>query len=229
MHSSGKRGDQPRNHSKREKGFWKGRNWMTFCPLCNQPKRCTSALCNRCKFESKITPVSKEIFFIDGEPCRWIGLTKGQKTIVDADNYEWLSNWRWNAHYDKHTRSFYVRRGGLSGLIQMHRLIEGGKHPYVDHRNHNTLDNRRSNLRGCNGQQSAANERLKKNNTSGYKGVAWNKSHKKWAAYIGWNRKMLSLGFFTDPIEAARVYDQAAIRLFGEFAFTNFPNNDSAQ
>jgi hypothetical protein len=60
-----------------------------------------------------------------------------------------------------------------------------------------------------------------RNNTSGYKGVSWNKRKGKWRATITVNRKPLFLGYFGTPEEAAGAYDQAAIRHFGEYAVTN--------
>jgi len=96
-----------------------------------------------------------------------------------------------------------------------------------DHKNHDTLDNRRSNLRKCTYRQNSANRGISKNNVCGYKGVYWNTGHRKWLARIGVDGKKLCLGDFNSKLEAARAYDIAALRYHGEFAFLNFPSTAS--
>src|SRR5882762_1985840 len=89
------------------------------------------------------------------ESYRLIPLTQGQNAIVDAADFEWLSKWNWQAQWDEHTKGFYARRalyGG--GAVIMHRLIYKSPCKQVDHKNHNTLDNRKLNLRGCNQQEN---------------------------------------------------------------------------
>jgi hypothetical protein len=61
----------------------------------------------------------------------------------------------------------------------------------------------------------------KKNNTSGFKGVTWDKSRSKWKAHIHIERKIKNLGRFDSPEEAAIAYNEAALKYFGEFAFLN--------
>lgn len=91
----------------------------------------------------------------------------------------------------------------------------------IDHINHNTLDNRRENLRACTNAQNAANQKLSRSNRSGFKGVCWCNRAKKWIAYLSKDKKFINLGLFTDPVLAAKAYDAAAIEKFGEFACTN--------
>ena len=91
-----------------------------------------------------------------------------------------------------------------------------------DHRNRNKLDNRRNNLRPATCLQNSANQSLRKDNRSGFKGVTWNKQQSRWKAQIRDAGKRLFLGYFHDAAEAARAYDQKARELFGEFAFLNF-------
>ena len=109
-----------------------------------------------------------------------------------------------------------------------HRLIMGITDPkiQVDHINGNKLDNRKENLRLATHQQNQHNVGPQKNNKSGYKGVSSNKKNKKYQARIMAKNKRVSLGCFDDPVEAARAYDRAALELFGEFAWTNFPKED---
>ena len=90
----------------------------------------------------------------------------------------------------------------------------------VDHKNGNTLDNRHSNLRVCTHQENCRNRRPNKNCVSSYKGVSWFKG--KWTAIINCNGKHRYLGRFKNEIDAAKAYDKAAKKAFGEFACLNF-------
>ncbi len=102
----------------------------------------------------------------------------------------------------------------------MHRIIMNapvGKQ--VDHINHNGLDNRKENLRLATPAQNQANQKLSKANTSGFKGVSFDKKKKKWAAYIG--KQSRNLGRFLDIRDAARAYNDAAKLAYGEFAKLN--------
>jgi hypothetical protein len=106
--------------------------------------------------------------------------------------------------------------------VSMHRQLMGMRGKHIDHRNHNGLDNRRSNMRRCNYFQSVANRRKNRNNKSGYKGVSPKTDH-SWVAVIYAKGKRFHLGVFKSPVEAAYVYDKAARKCFGEFAHLNFP------
>jgi hypothetical protein len=79
------------------------------------------------------------------------------------------------------------------------------------------------NLREATRLENGRNLRRKRNNTSGYIGVSWSKVAGKWHAYIKVSRKRIHLGLFTDILEAARAYDDAATEHFGEWAHLNFP------
>jgi len=145
-------------------------------------------------------------------------------TIVDADDYEWLSQWVWGAQESRSgLRARRIDRSeGRQKKIYMSRVIlnaQAGE--YVDHINGDTLDNRRSNLRLCSNQENLMNRGLNKNNTSGYKGVTWNAQKNKWMAQITVDHQHVYLGCFESPQDAARAYDKAASDSFGEFALTN--------
>jgi len=94
-----------------------------------------------------------------------ITLTQGQYAIVDDWNYEWLNQWKWCAGWAKNTKSYYAMRRAKGEFdryytIRMHREILGlkkGDRRQADHINHNTLDNRESNLRIVNNQQNCFN------------------------------------------------------------------------
>jgi len=153
---------------------------------------------------------------------RLIPLTQGQNAIVDASDFEWLDQWNWSAHWNPCTQSFYAARGKT--IAWMHRLILGcSAKERVDHMNHDTLDNRRDNLRKCTHGQNMMNKRKYGNNTSGYKGVYFVPQYDKWLCQINLNNKCISLGYHSSKEEAAHAYDRAAKRYFGEFAQLNFP------
>jgi hypothetical protein len=94
----------------------------------------------------------------------------------------------------------------------------------VDHINRCKLDNRRANLRAATNRQNLGNMGLLRSNTSGFRGVSWRKRRQKWEASISVDGRNIFLGHFTDKAEAARAYDDAAKRSFGEFARLNFPD-----
>jgi hypothetical protein len=108
-----------------------------------------------------------------------------------------------------------------STMMLMHREILGvGKGTLVDHRNGNGLDNTRANLRPCSRSGNMQNMKTHKDNKSGYKGVRRDRG--KWLATIRVNGKVVFLGRFDLVTDAARAYDTAATKHFGEFARTNF-------
>ena len=88
----------------------------------------------------------------------------------------------------------------------------------IDHLNGNGQDNSIKNLRIASRAENSMNRRTPKQNTSGYKGVTWNKARKRWQAQISANRKTIYLGRFDRIEEAASAYKSASKRLHGRFA-----------
>ncbi|GAG04996.1 unnamed protein product [marine sediment metagenome] len=161
-------------------------------------------------------------FAENGEDFRLIPLTQGKFAIVDAEDYDWLAQHKWCAARSRET--FYAHRGNGGTTVSMHRVImRTPKGMMCDHRNHNGLDNRKSNLRLCTSAQNQYNKRPKKGCTSRYKGVVLRSDCKRWRAKIGFKSKRIHIGDFDNQMEAAMAYDDKAIELFGEFAWLNFP------
>ncbi len=160
---------------------------------------------------------------------RIIALTRGQVTLVDAEEYERLSLSNWQAHWNKTSQSWYAKKGVSNGrggttTVQMAREILGvTSDVVVDHENHDTLDNRKSNLRIATVFQNQHNRAMTKRNSTGYKGVSRAKGTKDgpplWRASIMINRKAISLGCcFTSPELAFDAYKEAANKYHVDFA-----------
>ena len=151
-----------------------------------------------------------------------IPLTQGKTALVNEKDFTWLSRFRWQA--DKIHGNWYARRGGLNSTVLMHREIMQPLPVFlIDHKNHNGLDNRRSNLRICNAVENARNRRPVKKAKCRYKGVSLTTTG-RFRAEICTKTDRLYLGCFDSDVEAAIAYDDAAVKLFGQFAYLNFPN-----
>lgn len=165
---------------------------------------------------------------------RLIPLTKGKFAIVDAADYHLVSQYRWRAREKRRTFYALAEFNDASGKqihLRMHRVILGITDPKVfcDHRDGDGLNNRRSNLRQCTDTQNKQNSRRRIGNlTSRFRGVSLKRESGRWRAAIGGGAKRtkLYLGTFKSEEEAARVYDAAALKHFGEFARLNFPKDN---
>lgn len=161
------------------------------------------------------------------EDFKLIPLTKGQFAKVDSADYEWLNQWKWQAWFVKSTQSYYAIRGKWNPVkqnmdaVRMHRVIMGcseGDRRQIDHANCDTLDNRRGNLRDASHGQQQMNKRRQRNNTSGIKGVSWDKPCGKWRVRIMKDKKSVDVGWFFSLEEAGHAREQALTELHGEFA-----------
>jgi hypothetical protein len=164
-----------------------------------------------------------------GYPFRRITLSQGKYAIVDPEDFERLNKHKWYAH--KIGNTFYaVRTAGPRRNrrnIWMHReIIRLPRHLVVDHINHDGMDNRKANLRPATRAQNNYNRLIikRKGSSSKYKGIAWKKENKKWQAQIHFNGECIFLGYFKDEIKAAKAYDEAAKKYYGQFAYLNFPD-----
>lgn len=156
-------------------------------------------------------------------PVRCLPLTRGKVAIVDEADFEIAASRKWYAAETAGGR-FYAASKPKGGIVYLHRLILGApSNVTVDHVNGDTLDNRRANLRIATHSQNMRNSHVRRDNTTGFKGVwAPTKSSPKFKAYIGTAPHRRYLGRFESAADAARAYDAAASELYGEFAWLNF-------
>ena len=157
-----------------------------------------------------------------------IPLTQGKFAIVDDEDFESLSHWKWYYASDGFGDGYAIRadkriNGKCRKTIRMHRqIMQTPEGLQTDHINHKKTDNRKINLRICTRLENSFNKNIQRNHSSGFKGVSFRKDIKKWQAIITINKFQKRIGYFITPEEAARAYDNAAQPNFGEFAKINF-------
>jgi hypothetical protein len=168
-----------------------------------------------------------------GYTYRRIYLGEGQFTILDQEDYYKLSKFRW---YIKGSfGKFYAARNykydsRQTKTVSMHReIMNAPRGLLVDHRNRDGLDNRRENLRLATYSQNNCNKAKRKNTSSRFIGVCFNKLNKRWGVNIKPQGKRIFLGYFDNEIDAARAYDEAAKKYHGEFARLNLPEPQISQ
>jgi len=162
-----------------------------------------------------------------GYTFRRIYLGEGQWTILDQPDYYRLKDLKWIV-YGTGNKLYAVRYKFVgpnrTWRVSMHReIMNPTDSRFVDHKNCNSLDNRRANLRFATPSENGHNRRKIKNATSLFLGVSSDKPRGNWECRITHQGKRIKLGRFESEIEAAKAYDEAAKKYFGEFARLNFP------
>jgi hypothetical protein len=150
--------------------------------------------------------------------------------LVDDEDFDRVRQYTWYGHRarSKDITSVVTKIRGADGKqknVFLHRLIMNPpKGMFIDHINHDVFDNRKENLRICTKQQNSYNSRWK--NSNGYKGVHKRKEDefnrtKLYRARISVDGKRVSLGSYETAEDAARAYNEAALKYHGEFALLN--------
>jgi hypothetical protein len=161
-----------------------------------------------------------------------IPLTQGQVALVLAEHFEELNKYKWCAARDPTAYTFYAIRSQYLSFrkykrIWMHRVILNAPDDMlVDHVDHCGLHNYPPNIRLVTRFQNQHNKRSY--NPCSFKGVSWCAKNKKWRAGICANRSYKTIGYFEFSVDAALAYNEAALRLHGEFACINvIPGSES--
>jgi hypothetical protein len=148
-----------------------------------------------------------------------IQLTQGHVAIIDDEDYDRLSKYKWFSF--RNNGYFYSASSIDKKITLMHRYIMNisDKNIHIDHKNHNTLDNRKENLRACSRSQNLANQGIKEGKR--FKGVYTEKGRDTYRANISYHGKSFMIGRFDTEEEAAIAYNKKALELFGEFSVLN--------
>ena len=192
---------------------------------CNKPAIAKGLCENHRKIQRKYgyiprTVKDKNVFTFKGGICEitlfnYLGSITAI-TVIDQDDYLCVKEQKWHL-----SQKGYVLTNGIPRHLT-HVIM--GPIPIgleIDHINHDTLDNRKTNLRIVNHYQNMANQQLRKSNTSGFKGVTWEKSSQKWVAQLRHKNKCLKLGRYRSKEEAALSYNRKAVEIWGEYASLN--------
>jgi len=159
---------------------------------------------------------------IEGDVA-YVTLTRGYEAIIDASDVPLVEGFNWSVCSRKDRHTVYAVRHERSDpkirKIRMHRAIMGDPDGFqIDHIDSDGLNNRRSNLRLATHAENARNGRIRKDNTSGFKGVGWNAPNKKWRAEIKVDNKKYYLGCYETIDMAYAAYVAASEKMHGEFA-----------
>lgn len=154
-----------------------------------------------------------------------IVLSQGKVALVDDEDFEWLSQWKWSAHRPNPNRYYAIRQLEKTRIgLKMHRVILGldyGDKRQGDHINGDSLDNRRANLRIALPIENARNCRMHSNNSSGFNGVSFHRNRNKWLAQYSHDRIRTHIGYFVSKVDAAQAFMFVTYLHYGEFSRIN--------
>ena len=146
--------------------------------------------------------------------------------LYDAEDHDLISQYHW------HLNSGYASTKINGKVVSMHRLVKQlaeGSEFQIDHKDHNRLNNQKSNLRICTRSENRRNSLKAKGCTSVYKGSYFEKDRGLYHSQIGIKGKVFNLGRYSNEKQAGKAYDRKAIALFGQFACTNFKSSLEAR
>lgn len=207
-------------NSKSQKG-----GWLCQCKCGNQIiVRSNSLITGRTKscgcysIEQKLQRKKKNKFNLSGIYGIGYTVNSNKEFYFDLEDYDKIKQYTWSE------KNGYVKTTKYNKEILLHRLILGLSPQdllIVDHIGHNTLDNRKINLRITNHNGNLKNKSLSKNNTSGVTGVSWEEKSNKWHSYIWNNGKCIHIGRFTKFDDAVKARKQAEEKYFGKYSYDN--------
>lgn len=163
---------------------------------------------------NKVIHKKYNIYDLSGE--FGIGYTEaGKKFYFDLEDFDKIKDYCWYINKDG-----YVASSSFYKYTRLHRLImDYPDDMEVDHEYHDKWDNRKEFLRIVTRSKNQMNVSLRSNNTSGVKGVSWHIVREKWQAYIGINKKLISLGYYDNFEDAVAVRKDAEEKYFGEYNY----------
>lgn len=138
---------------------------------------------------------------------------------IDLEDIDICKNFRWGIgayRYKKGTKEFYYATNSKAGLLHRY-LMKNPEDFQIDHKNRDTLDCRKENLRMASSSQQGMNGNVPINNTSGYVGVTWVKKFQRWMSHIRKNGKQKNLGYYKDIVDAITARKKAEEEYFGKY------------
>lgn len=201
--------------------------WFCVCDCGNECVVLGSALTRSkrptlscgCLQRDKVSGITPNIYHFTGEYVIGYTSNTNKPFIFDLDDFEKVSKYHW---YEENNG--YIRSSGKKkeDKVLLHRLVIGFPEDIgIDHINHNTLDNRKLNLRIASTSQNAMNRIKSSNNTSGMSGVVWVKSRNKWKSQIKFNGQLIFLGEYDKFEDAEKRRKQAEEEYFREYSYDN--------
>lgn len=192
--------------------------WRCRCECGREIQTTTGCLtggntqsCGHCKYENQYEFHDDYI----------VGYTNtGDTFIIDHDDFDLISPYYWR--HDDNPRHGYIETFIGHKRMPMHRLImKAVDDDIIDHINHDTTDNRKTNLRKVTALQNSINRKRRSDNVSGHTGVCFHncRGRKHWEAYITVDKKRMNLGRYLTKEEAIEARREAEIKYFGEYAF----------
>lgn len=193
--------------------------------------------CKKCTHELSKIPKEKKQYkndfkIVDDYAIIYLKKPDGTifETLIDLEDLDKVINfpYTWNADYQKKIKNYYavatVQLGVVDGRrkstsVFLHKFVMNEKENIVDHIEHNTLDNRKKNLRVTNNALNSKNRKGKNsNNKSGYRNVFWNSTIEKWSVRLCKDYKTINLGDYDDVDEAACIAKEGRLKYYGEYA-----------
>lgn len=141
----------------------------------------------------------------------------GNKFYFDMEDYDKIKDYTWLEHIDKKRKysSVETRDFETDKIVKMHQIVF---EKYCDHKDRNTLNNRKYNLRSSSFSENSINQKIQNNNTSGFIGVSWHRVINKWTVNISANKKQIYIGSFDNKHDAIVARLRAEREYHGEFA-----------